>query len=436
MKKLIYFGPALVLALALSACSGISIGTGNQNSTISGRVLDLNSVPVRDARVWADGQEVRTSTTGAYYLENVSEGEVEIRAEINQNGTIYRGQTWVYNFDGEQRNNGTIIVGPSGQLGSVRGTVRDRDGFLLQGVSVFAYNGAGSSARAFTDEDGEYEINELVGGFQYEIRAMGQGYRSDTDVRTIQSGTTITSNLILGDPGTPTLSPPSNLSAITWTSQTDATRSAGSGKGALAWAKDHFGNGKETKKVAESRTNSNVIVEVELEWDEQRFDDHLGWGIYRATSAAGPLNGLDFFADPLSAYYFDATVIENRTYSYAVSTLSAEYPDFPNFTESNLSNRAVAETLGVLNLNNPTFGPVTIRWQSGSGADEYIVYIFDTFPGIGVGSVWDNESNPTSGFSLSPNYSFNSGQTYYYLVLGIANGIESRTLSQIGTFVP
>ncbi len=441
--KSLYFIPAILAVGLLVGCGG---GTGEElvldTATVTGRILDDQSRPVRDARVFtSQGVETRSSSSGAFELRNVRVGELLIRAEISNNGVNYRGQTYALTFDAEQRSNATIIVAPSGQLGRVSGEVRDRDGFLLENAPVFAYSGAGSSSRAFTNSFGEYEFQDLIGGTTYEVVSMARGYRSDGDTVTVQAGSTRNIDLTLGNPGPPGLTPPQDLFVVTWVSPQDATRSARNGDAYEAIKRMLSPDRAKAKIIRgnqpESRAITDYLVEAELSWDEQRFADHLGWGIYRANSANGTLNGLEFFSDPLSAYFFDQGLQVNRTYSYAVSTLSSLYPEFPNMTESDLSNVEVAETLNVLELGALSKGPLTFRWLTGSGADEFVVYVFDEFPGAEVESIWNNEASPVTGNSLVYNGpALAAGQTYYYVVLGLANDFSSRTISQIESFTP
>lgn len=451
--KSLYFLPMILAAGFLCGCGGSSgfttSGGGGgggpilDTAIVTGRVLDDQSRPVRDARVVAsDGEQTRTSSSGAFELRNVRVGEVQVRADISSNGVTYRGQTYLLTFDEEQRSNATIIVAPSNLLGRITGEVRDAEGYLLENAPVFAYSGAGSSARAFTNEFGRYEFQDLIGGTEYEVLAMARGYRSDGGSVTVQAGSTRSLNLRMGNPARPGLAAPANLGVTTWVSPKDATRSTQNADAYEAIKQMLSPNRKKGKVIkginpSDSRAITQYHVEAELYWDEQRFDDHLGWGIYRAESANGPLNGLEFFSDPLSAYFFDQGLGINRSYAYGVTTLSAQYPDFPDFTESNMSKVVVAETLNVLELGTLSKNPLTFRWLAGSGAEEYVVYVFDRFPGAEVDSIWNNESNPITGTSLvygGP--SLTPGRTYYYVVLGLANDFSSRTISQIDSFTP
>jgi hypothetical protein len=411
-------------------------------ATVTGRVMDNNNLPIRDVLVEAStGEQTFTSSEGAFKLENVTVGEIDLKAELVRDGVTWRGSTFVLTFDQEQRSSATIVMAPAGQLGRIRGSVRDNGGDLISNAPVYAYNGAGTSVRAYTDSSGDYEIDDVIGGNTYEVLAMSRGFRGDRTSVQVQAGSTRTVDLVLSDPATPSLAPPQNLQAISWVSPRDATRAPGHGGDPYEAIKQMLhpqrkvGRSLASVHKSQSKAISDFLVETELFWDEQRFDDHLGWGIYFAPSANGSLEGLEYFSDPLASLYFDQGVSPNFTVSYAVTTLSSRYPEFPNVTESSLSNRVVVETLNVLELANPTFGPLTFRWLPGSNADEFAVYLFDGFPESDAVSIWNTEQATTTGTSqVYTGPALQTGHTYYYIVLGLANGDASRTISQIGSF--
>ncbi len=425
---------ALVAGL-LAGCGGGS--TVSRSATVTGSVLDINFDEVRDARVYANGVETFSSPSGVYQLLTVETGIVEIIAEIVQNGVTYRGRNAVLNFENTQTNNCNIIVAPVSELGRITGNVKDLQGLNLEGASVFAFNGTGSSQRAFTDRNGNYVLADLVGGVSYRLSAGGSGFSSaQTDI-TVVAGQARTANFTVDDAGLPFLDPPQNLSGISWVSPNYAVRSAGTGN-PYAWIKQLHDKRQRPAQVA-SKTRAlrdDLIVEVDLFWDVQQFPDLLGYGIYRVASAVGPVAEYDFIAEPLAGYYVDIGPNVNTTYSYALTTLSTLFPDF-NSTESDLSNRAVVDTLDRLSLGPVFVNPVQFTWSSFSRAEEFIVYVFDQFPGVGVQAFWDNSGNPTTGTSLDyTGPSLVAGHTYFYVVLGLANGGSSRTISEIGSFQP
>ena len=419
--------------VAAVGCGGTSSVV--KSSTITGTVLDIDNQPVRDAVVSTRFGSTRTSTTGAYVLPKQADGAVEVSAETTRNGVRYRGKTMSFNFKNEKTQSVNIVVGQEDELGSIRGTVEDRNGDLLQDASVYAYNGAGSSARTFSDSNGNYEFRDLVGGVTYTVLAGGQGFRSDSSQVALGLNDIRTANFVLDNPGTPNLQPPQNAFATTWISPSDATRKPGGNDAYDAIKKLVDPKYKPHKAHNQTRAFGSTLVEVDLEWDEQRFPDLQGYGIYRGAGANGTVAGIDFLPEPLAAFYVDLSVQPKSTYSYALTTISTEYPDFPNESESSLSTRIVAKTLDRLLLSNPTFSPLTFRWANGSGSQDYVVFLFDEFPGIGVTSIWNNAANPATGTSVVYNgNALQSGQTYYYVVVGLANNDDSRTISQIGSF--
>lgn len=440
--------PYLVLAGAVILGCGGGGGVFNNEppppttATVTGRVMDNDNRPIRDVLVTAStGEETFTASNGAFKLENVTVGEIDIEAEFVRDGVTWRGSSYVLTFDNEQRSSAVIVMAPASQLGRIRGSVRDRDGALIANCPVYAYNGAGTSIRAYTNSSGDYEIDHAIGGWTYEVLAMSRGYRGDRTTVDVQAGGSRTIDFVLDNPGTPSLSPPQNVEAISWVTPRVATRAPGKGGDPYEAIKQMLHPGRKaalrhaTVRKDPSRAIDDFLVETELFWDEQRFDDHLGWGIYFAGSANGQLEGLEFFSDPLASWFFDQGVSPNFTVSYAVTTLSSNYPEFPNVTESNLSNRVVVESLNVLELANPTLGPLTFRWLPGSNAEVFSVYLFDGFPESDTVSIWNTENNPTAGNSQVYNGpALQTGRTYYYIVLGTANGTSSRTISQIGSF--
>ncbi len=418
---------------ALVGCGG---DVRPRTSTITGSVVDIDFNPMRGASVRSEGENTTTTTTGSYALQNIPNGDVEVTAEAFVNGVRYFGRTTIFNLENTQQNNVNIVVAPNSQRGTVTGIVRDREGFTLMNASVFAYSGAGSSQRAVTDEEGRYTLRDVPANVQFRLSASGRGYRSDQEDIVISGNQTRVVDFVLSNPGLPALSPPSNIGAVTWVTP-PPTRS--NDAAAYEFIKKLYDKRHKTTQVVGRSLRTDMSVETELFWDLMQFPDLLGFNIYRGGGASGSVSAIDLSFDPLANYYLDVGINPLSTYSYAISTVSTLYPEYGN-TESQLSNRIVVDTLNRLDLNGVTAGP-TIRWRSGSGAEEFIVYVFDTYPSGHAGASSEayasNANNPTTGLSWT--YSgppLQSGRTYYYVVLGLANGFDSRTISEIGTFVP
>ncbi|MCW5937325.1 MAG: carboxypeptidase regulatory-like domain-containing protein [Fimbriimonadaceae bacterium] len=424
----------LAALLVLVGCGGSSVVT---TSTIEGTVLDIDNQPVRDATVTSRFGSTRTSATGAYSLPLQGEGEVEIVAEATQDGVRYRGRTKVFNTADTATPSANIVVGRVSELATLRGNVRDRNGNRVENASVYAYSGAGSSQRTFTDRDGRYELRDLVAGLDYEVSGGGKGFRSDRTTVRLRAGQARELDLVVDEPGLPFLEPPTNLSVTTWVSPVDASRAPGdSPYEAIKRAFDPKRQAQRGQAKAKSRAPVNGShIEADLLWDERRLADLTGYGIYRGDSQNGPVRGIDFLPDPLAAYYVDLDLRPNSVYSYAVTAISALFPDFPNSTESRLSERVVARTLGPLVANAAQTNPVQFTWRGGSGAEEYVVFLFDRFPSVGVDAFW------TSARTTNLRASYNGpaltrGRQYYFVVIGLADGDSSRTLSRLEPLIP
>lgn len=435
MRRFLGFAGITVVLLA-AACGG-SGGSSRFKGEVAGLVTDANGAPVRGARVFADGKETYSNSSGAFVLSGVGEGDHLIRAEITQNGIDFNGQNVARIFRGDRTKSLNIAVVRRELQARLHGTVRDRFGNRLSGVHVFALGNALTASLAISDSSGNYSLRGLMAGVTYELTATGRTYGSDLDTVVLSANEDRELNFVLSDGLNPAMSAPENLEAVAWTSPFELTRSDPQLKAGIRAIKDMI-DPRRRSQTGRLTINGNHI-EVDLFWDPyfDNYVDLLGFGIYRATTSNGPSVAIDFMRDPNAAFFMDLddTLLEDRNYYYEITALNVQYPDTFN-SESDFSNRYGVRTLGDLFLNAPTFSPLTFRWQAAVGASEYVVYLFDTYPGIGVTSIWSNESSPTSGTSLA--YSgpaLQSGHRYYYVVLGLANGNDSRTISVIDDFV-
>lgn len=420
--------------LGLSACGG---ETGVAGSTISGVVVDVNNDPVRDATVRVGGASTRTSSTGAYVLENVRSGEQIALAEVSRGSVLFRGRNTFFSEPNGLRQNVNIVVAPTTNRARLTGAVRDRDGFLLEGAAVWVYSGAGSSARAFTDRNGRFTVEDLIPGIVYEVNASGRTYRSDQTAIEFLPGQTRNIDFVLDNPGLPNLQPPQDITAISWVSPRRDTRSPQDAD-AIEWVKTLYDPGYRRPEAADTpdtrQAFSDRIVEVSLQWQEQRFPDLLGHGVYRGIGT-NPLQELAFADDPLAGFWADMTVLPQRTYRYGLTTISALFPDFRNQTESEVSTPVTVRTLDLLTVLAPEPQPLRFRWTGGGGAEEFVIFIFDEFPRVGVQPLFSNASQPVTGSSYTyDGPSLQPGRQYFYLVLGLADDFSARTISDVQTF--
>lgn len=427
----------MLVALVCAGCAGG--GNSAFNGKISGIVFDINGGVVRDARVWVDlpgseDPETQTNSAGSYILENVPEGVQIVRAEVrDENNLRYYGQNMIQVFEGENSKSTNICVVRDNQLAAIKGTVRDRNGFLVAGAKVYAIGGNGlSSNYVITGEDGDYILGGLQAGITYDVSASARFFGNDEDQVNLNAAEERIINFTLNNSTDPLLPAPQNLSAIVWTSPREMTRS--NELRAIEGIKRLFDPRRPTKADGRLSIGGNWI-EVDLFWDPVVRNQLLGYGIYRGTTSSGPLTPIDFLRDVFAEMYIDLDegLAENVNYYYEITALSTEYPDTNN-SESDPSNRYGVTALGDLDLLPELTGPLTFRWTAARNATSYIVYVFDEYPRIDITEIW--ESPRTSGTDMVyTGPGLVSGRTYYYVVLGLANNDDSRTISVVESFV-
>lgn len=420
--------------ITIISCGGGGAGSGT--GQVSGLVTDANGDPVRGALVFSGSRSTTSNSAGSYVLDNVPEGDILVRAEIERDGIEFNGQNVVRIFRDERTKSLNIAVARTTLQARLHGTVRDRFGNRLSGARVYAQGNALTASMAITNSNGEYSMGGLMSGVTYQITATARTFGSDVDTVNLTAGTDLERDFTLSDGLNPSMDAPEDLVAIAWTTPSETSRAVNQ-RAALNAIKDMIDSRRKTQSGRTTINGNNI--EVNLFWDTYTddYEDLLGFGIYRATTSNGASAAIDFVREP-SAFFFqdlDDGLLENRTYYYEITALNTQYPDTFN-SESDFSNRYGVETLGDLILLNEILSPLTFRWLGGSGADEYSVYLFDEYPGIGVNSIWSTESNPTTGTSQTyTGPALQSGRRYYYVVLGSANGGDSRTLSFIADFV-
>lgn len=436
--------PALLLTLV--GCGGNSLSVPGE---ISGIVFDVDGNVVRGARVYLDDIETTSNSSGSYVLRGVTSQEVKIKAAITQDGISYYGEQYVPLFDGERSKNANITVVRNGQRATITGTVQTNNQDIVRGARIFAYAGAQNSIFAVTGTQGTFKISTLQGNVQYTLIASARGFNSAIGTITVQPGQTVDLLFTLASPEDAAFTPPQNVSATAWTSPgANGPLAAGSNSGdPYERIKQIIDPKRATRKshriVSKARgplsTQFGNPIEVDLDWDSFSPDAAiLGFNLYRRTGNANSIvasDFLDFSRDPVGIFFsdLDDALREGQTYTYAVSTVNVTYPN-GTFSESSLSNLVRATPLGDLFLNSVSFAPLTFNWQGGSGATNYVVFVFDRYPGVGVDAMW--QSGGTAGLSqVYSGPSLTSGRTYYYVVLGLANSNASRTISVIGSFV-
>lgn len=431
--------------VALMAIFGVLAGCGGSltagsRGEVSGLVTDIQGSPVAGARVFAGDRQTTTNSAGSYVLTQVPIGIRTVQAEYRDGSLRFTGRNVVRVFQDDRSKSTNITVVRDNQQAVIRGTVRTSSGLRVQGARVSANFGTFSSSMALTDSNGNYEIRALAAGVEYEVNASAAGYNSDIGSVTLAVGENRRVDFTLRSPTDPLIPAPQNLEAVAWTSPREVTRSH-QDEMAFEGIKREFDPRRTEARASTRSTILGNYIEVNLYWDRPpvSFDDNLlGYGIYRATTPSGLSTAVDFLRDPIATFYqdLDSRLRENTIYYYEITALNTRFLDGTGNSESDFSNRYGVRTLGDLTLRSPLQGPLTFRWNPAVGATEYIVYLYDRFPGIGVTSIWSNVSDRTTNTQLVySGPSLISGRTYYYVVLGVANGDDSRTISPIASFV-
>lgn len=428
-----------LIGFLLAGCGGTSTNTIGD---ITGFIQDTSGNPVRDANVYVTGgPSTFSNSAGSYRLAGVPGDVRTVRATTNQDGVDYYGENVVQIFDGETSRSTNITMVRSNQRATLQGTVRDRNGNLVEGAHVFAAASTGgtvtvfSSSMVLTDSNGEFQITTLLGGQDYSVIASARGFNSDTDTVNISAGGSQNLDFTLKNATDPLLAPPSNVHAVAWTTPFVATTRSASQQAGLEAIKQMIDP--KRKNFHHTRdTSGGNFVEIDLDWNPMSDPSLIGFNIYRASGnvSANNLNLLDFYRDPQATLYedLDPSFHENQTYTYGITSINTNAPSTFN-SESNLSTLQVVTTLNDMNLLAPTFGPLTFHWQAVSGAASYQVYVFDRFPSIGVSSIWNASTASTQLAYGGP--ALTSGHTYFYVVLGqVADG-SARTLSDIDSVV-
>lgn len=399
---------------------------------VAGSVTDINGEAVRGASIFVDGRlATESSPIGTFTIRDVKSGLRTITARLTKNGVQYSGWNRVEVFTGERTTSVSIVMGRTSDMGALRGTVRDEFGTPLPGVRVFVGGPLGSWTN-WTDKDGEYRIEGLIGGFQYFVEASGRGYENDNTNVTISAGSTATVNFFLRFSSNESQQAPQNLGAVAWTSPVEPNRSR---EEMLAYERIKRLIQPQRARHEQGRDfPDGHHVEIDLFWDFAQQRELLGYGIYRGSSPSN-LQAIDFLRDPLATFYadIDDLLTPNVRYFYAVTRLNTDYPNRPG-SESPFSNVASAVPLGDLEAQNPTFNPLVFRWQPVFNADEYFVFLFENYPSIEESPMWTSPATATnfmfySGPALTP------GRRYYYVVVGSGFSETSFTISQIDSFV-
>lgn len=430
-------------ALLLAGCGG---GGGSaQKGEISGVVFDGDGKPVKGATVYVDAgghRETETDSAGTYVLRDVAAKDLIVRAQTPDGNFL--GQNLSRVFTNERDISVNITLYPSTSLARVVGQVTNASGRVQQGLRVFARPTDGSilsSASALTDADGFYEIDRLVQGVEYRIVANAPGRGEDSRLLTFATRET-RQNLVLGTASNPDLAAPANLDAISYTSPgQDTFRSAGISADQASKAMEAIKQqidpkraARLAKKAATRDTSLGRPIEVDLFWDEYGIVDTYGFGIYRR-ALPSTVDTSTFLHDPLAAYYADGDGLlqPGVQYSYGITAISSSFDEGTGEGQSPLSTRITVTPLEDL-LLLPNVGQ-TVNWSTVAGAGKYKVYVYSSYPDVGVPTLETSSDLSGSATSYTIAASLTPGRRYFYVVVASRSDNSANALSIVGSFV-
>jgi hypothetical protein len=452
-----------LLAASLIVIVGCGSGGGTQLAGLTGVVTDGEGRAVVGATVTSGTQTTQSLTNGTFVLSSVQEGFRLVQASTTISGAKWTGETMVDVVGSEQNRSTNIIVSAENTQGQIQGSVIDPQGFGVPGAKVF-FAGPLGSTLAVADDNGNYTARRIPGGFTYQVTASFAGLVNQTLSVHVTAKQTASASFALGSGNSQGAIPaPTNVAAQAWTVADTVTRATESGtpQGLYDWLKHVYRQKRglpdkpQAKNVRLTKTSrlwpTASVVEIDLFWDFQSFNDLFGYAIKRGTNQS-PLDVTAIVRDPLTSVFFDVDPLltPDVTYKYTVHRLDTI--DFPaNGTIGPASSIVTATPLNRLLTTAPAQSAQTnatpvFQWQAVNGAKGYQIYVWDKFPALlfdpnnpnepaAVQPVWpQNLNSPGSSFvtsGTSVTYqgpALQSGHTYYWMVVAV----DSTNQNSIG----
>jgi hypothetical protein len=328
-----------------------------------------------------------------------------------------------------------LTMVPATMIATLQGSVRDSDGNRLRNARIFGNSTGFGSTFTLTDENGNYRLEWLPPNQELFVQATGPGYVGDIRTVTLAPGETRTVDFTVTAADTGGLPAPQNFFAIAVTSpRTPRNQVSPAVVDKILEKLRPETAGKRGRTRVESRS-SNSFISVENFWQSVADPSLLGYGVYRGLANQGQMNPLQFLNDPLAGFFadLDDSLQIGTTYRYHVTALSTSYPQGPN-SESSPSNSALVRPIGELRALDVSYNPLTFRWQSGSGAVGFFVFLYDRFPGPNASPIWVND-NPAIGTSLEyTGGPLLSGFRYFYIIVGGTSTMDAITVSDVMEF--
>jgi hypothetical protein len=465
-RSILMAGAALGLALLAGCGGGGGGGIPNNGGTggvgnLAGAVTDVNGKSVAGATVFVGGRTATSVSNGSFTISGVPDGYQLVQVNAPVNGLTYSGQTWVDLIAGENNRSVNVMVSDSRYQSALEGYVQDGQGNLLQGIKVFIQGPYGSTM-AFTDNNGYYKAQQLPPNTNYTVVASFAGYLNQT--QSFSSYTNQTSRLDFAlYPGNSqgTIAPPTNVSAESWTTALDVTRSESKYQKLYDWVKSYFRKkkglpaGVQAKVITRMKplrsTPNGSLVETDLYWTPVSQSNLLGYLIRRGTSSSNLVSEA-VLRDPLASAFFDAdpALTPDVIYYYTVNSLDTiEFPN--NGTYGSPSSIVTSQPMDAMRAQYPVqktyvSGDPVFQWSSVNGATSYQVFVWNDFPDLqsstdpnGITPIWGPGSagSLVTGSQTTLQYNgpiLQSGGIYHWMVVA-TDGQGNYSATQIASFV-
>jgi hypothetical protein len=442
-------------------CGG---GDGDPATRLAGVVTDAYGKPVAGASVSCGGESTVSLSNGTFTLSDLPSGIRTVSASISLDGRRYSGETRVDISKREKNRSVNVVVSDDRYQARLTGVVIDGAGYLLEGAKVFV-EGPWGSTLGVAGSDGVYDIRRLAPNITYTVTCSLAGYVNDT--KTVYLGDSETGKLSFAltygsDQGT--IPAPQNPSSQAWTIADTVTRAPNKQPAHIQWLKRAYRGRRglpltprmteNTQSASTKATPLGSVVEVDLFWTYESWDDLLGYAIKRGTSSP-PTSTTAVLRDPLASAFFDVDMMLTPDTKYYYTIHCLDTIGFPATGRVGPASDVVsANPLQPIAATSPTIGDTVsgdpvFRWTSVHGASTYQVVVWDHFPDLqnpddpyGVEPIWptDFSSPGASKVSASQTYltyagpSLQVGKTYYWLVLAADDGEYALSVSRIMKF--
>ena len=462
--------------------TGTGTGGGIQNADVTGKITDVQGNGVPGATIIPDtgGTTAVSLSQGGYRLNNLTGNVVHrLTASVQQGSAQYTGSTQVLTQGGFLVSNANIVISPTNLQATVSGKVLNASGSPLPGVQVSlalpngspAQVGNYSSLIAFTDVNGNYTILNIPsdkpsGGALTISASIPKAQNQTFTLGTLQPGGSYSQNFTLNASAGTALAVPTVLSVTAATEPTDSQSGRALSAHAAGGAGSVYDQLRRRLSPAYARTADRTAatgkrrishafgdyaIETDLAFNPPPTGSILGYNVYRTlgtttsvlpTQSAQPY---DLLLDPLANYYTDVTFSTNASttvagsqYNFALSALNTDSQ------ETGLSAVFSVTPLGLLTLTAPTVGQTyvgsaALAWNPVSGAQRYVVFVYDQYPAVSISPVFVSPTGTTAIAAGTTTYTITGlppGHDYYVIVVGESDQTENLLPTTSGPVLP